>query len=349
MIGIRKEPVKPVIQISLIAALFLLCCDLHISAPEVKGPPDSLFEYLSGKAVLEILKNGNDFWFVSVTKSDSIPDPFTSDSLYDMQLSWWRDAGFDYCDLSLLHIGRLTADHHGRIYAACGSRIVRVQDPHTLTDFLIHTEPVSALAFDADEHVWIGGYNQGLCVRGDDDVVCFNTSDSMLPTNEIHDIVIDRSHVVWVALGVDYNGLLRMDGENRTFFRCSDLTGDRYHYFADLLLDKEDHLWVAWQSGCLTTTDGSDWIFSKPGIPGDCSKNILGLVTSDADGNILAVYMDRYLPQDDILSDIYCRSGDAWIRLAENVRGRIYDIELDNNRRLWIGTNRGICTLDISG
>jgi len=325
---------------------FFTNCDVDRMGLEEKERYDSQFDYLDGKTVLDIILNQYEFWFISVTESKIEPPPESSHLLCDMQLSLLKNSKFDYYDMSINHISNIIFDRDGLMYATSGCKVLKIENLQTHSTLYEHADFITSLAFDHDNNLWFGDYNNGIFIWDGKELKNFNSQNSSLQTNEIHDIVIYKNNTKWIALGIDYNGLLKIEDDKWQYFKCSDLIDDEYHYFSHLILDKNNNLWIGYK-GKFLIYNGIDWSFSEPFIYQDDRKEILSLLTSDIFGNIWVVYKDRYLPQEEVLSDIYFYDGDKWKKPVENFNGIVCDLELDENNQLWIGAYHGLFTYSL--
>jgi hypothetical protein len=151
---------------------------------------------------------------------------------------------------------------------------------YTTEDSGLPSNQVTALAFDAQEILWIGTDN-GLAQFDGVTWTVYTGKNSELPWGAAPALAFDAQGTLWV--GMLSGGVVQFDGTTWTVYttKNSKLPSNNVH---KLTIDVQGNLWVGTQKG-LATFDGETWTAYMPensGLPG----NWIWTLVSDTQGNI---------------------------------------------------------------
>ncbi len=137
---------------------------------------------------------------------------------------------------------------------------------------------VNALLIDNKNNIWFGNYSWneaagttsycGLYVYNRDSFTVYDTTNSGILYNSVHDILIDKSENVWVAHGEyipkwppnqakDFGGISMFDGKNWTTFDTTN-SALPHPWVNTLAMDSSGVLWIGTKKG-LVAKAGSEW------------------------------------------------------------------------------------------
>jgi len=216
----------------------------------------------------------------------------------------------------------------------------------------------AVLLDDPANQVWLGTGGEGISRlayagtvedKSDDTWTLFATDDPM-PADYVRAVLAEGDHV-WAAT---YDGLAVTNGISWTTYAHSDGLGSKYVY--DLVA--QDGLLWAGTAGALnafddggTPYDGSDdtWTAFRAGdgLSSDCVQNI----ALDGDGQKWVITCGHELNVLDDGGSPHDKSDDQWHTYTGTESldwGWVYDLTVDDEDHLWIGTNIGLFVLDFA-
>lgn len=156
--------------------------------------------------------------------------------------------------------------------------------------------------------------------------VNYRTNNSGITSNSLSKILVDKNNNKWI--GTSNKGLLKYDGRKWTPYDFDGFLSDAR--ITDLLIDKQDKLWVAYSTG-LVQLDGNSWKSLSNNLP----SNVVNALEQDNNGNIWIGTFDGLVKYDGTNFQVFNKSNSP---LTDN---NIQAITLLKNGSIAIGTARG--------
>lgn len=293
-------------------------------------------EFLSNKRVEEILLADNKLWVLSSTPQDFIS---ITAVVPDYQISFLNLENNEFLmNDQIPAVIDIALDNSDKVYLATYDKKILVLNndlSYELYFQILDTTYIKSIAFDQDNDLWISTNQTGLYEFSGADTINFNTSNSILSSNNIGSMLIDFESNVWL---VSCNDLLKID-HNLTIVNDNNLESFNNSSCAfHLSFDKNNSLWVSKWDGnnhlILRKKNNSQWNEVEPFLSG--SEYTIRFIESDREGNIWVAYSSY--PKDRLA---YYNSGlwnEILIELDEIV---IQDVEI-NGDEIIIGTSKGI-------
>jgi ligand-binding sensor domain-containing protein len=331
----------------IVLALFfsMISCEEHDDNPEIK-------KELPSGSILDIAfdRNGN-AWFVTYAIDEELmasqPLRCSLPLIYTLT-KFVRDRYFIVRD-PFEPILEILFDNQNALWALSYNKIF--SNDGASDEIFVNIEGTDAyfefLAVDTNDNIWAGGMNTGLFKISKGNIIHYETDISVLPSNSMTAIHIDRLNNIWIALS-DPTGIMKISGEDWTIYNIGDPEiSDRE--IRTLTTDNHKNLWIGTGRNddheSLILFDGNNWdkVFPEDGngniIYGDVQK-----LLSDTSGKIWMV-MDTYESSGTILISY---NGSGWNKATIiPVDAIISDIELDSQDRIWVATyNYGYYILD---
>ena len=211
----------------------------------------------------------------------------------------------------------------------CG--LARIKDEHE--DFLL-SQSLNCFAQTSDNAIWAGDFASGLYhLSAQGDSINFNTDNSLLPTNSINALYVDKQDVLWAALW-SKQGLLKIEDEEWTIFNASNSNLFAQNIWC-MAADWNNHLWVGMgfddASKSLMRYDGAHWLDASPLVDG---KAMIGtvrhLLATPNKLYVVSVFIDESTLS---LNRLLVYDGDEWEVLdLFPEEDMILDIEYDSSR-----------------
>jgi ligand-binding sensor domain-containing protein len=172
---------------------------------------------------------------------------------------------------------------------------------------LFPTQGAYHLAVDSTGNIWLATL-QGLQKWNGTTSILYDNSNSVLPTNEVYGLAIDKQDAVWVGLGFAdglRTGIVRILGDKWQYTPYSSISALASAEYASVeCVDKDNNLWVspfvAGIGSPLVRYDGTSWI---PDTTGRIVRDSSGTAwktssTSSANPSVLEVvnslaYLDQ--------------------------------------------------------
>ncbi len=178
-------------------------------------------------------------------------------------------------------------------------------------------------------------------MSGEEDFICFNTSNEKLTHNTVDAIARDKLGYVWI--GTNY-GLNRLDGYNTVNYLSdpTDSTTLSSNYINALYVDTSDELWIGTIGGGLNKYDRKSNSFIRIRA---CNANPIGLnisaITEDKSGNIwigtIGEGVNKYDKKTGLFKKFDLSKSDPYNRINSNV----VKLLCDKNGDIWVGLNQG--------
>ena len=198
----------------------------------------------------------------------------------------------------------------------------------TSEDSLFHFFAIEA---DSKGNVW-GGGRQGLIQWNGKNLVQYTVAQGML-SNQVTDIVIDRSDVLWIGTE---EGVTRFDGRSFTNFVLESGTGDRR--VSRVFLDRNQTLWVSTTNKIFKFDDSSSR-FEQIALPGFPENFTATAIVHDGHGNYWFGSRTGLVRYD----GKSCKHFNYENGMPND---RVFDMAIDPiTQDLWMGTNLGLLKL----
>jgi len=230
-------------------------------------------------------------------------------------------------------------DRAGDLWFATYRGGVSRYDGKTFTNFTekdgLKSNFVLTIYEDKKGNLWFGTY-KGVSKYNGTRFIDWNKTDP-LSGKIIRSIIEDNKGNIW--FGTDSSGIGRFDGNLYTRFSSED--GLTFNRINTLLVDTDDTLWIGTENG-LFHYDGQTFI----DISKTCGwkyKHIYAIL-QDAKGVLwIAAYGDgiiRFDPQNKCSSQL--------LACKQNINtNTAVSLVFDDEEKLWIGSEKGICCLDV--
>ncbi len=336
-----------------------------------------------------ILKDGDTFTHYTEDNSNLANDRVNSFRI-DNSNHVWCATGYDNVSVfegdffrvinDTYNVEDIEFDDEGNIWLGYGDDGLAIYDPVTYSQtsiLLSNSIPgntINAIASDDGGNKWIGTDN-GIAVY-DGSWQIYDTSNTLLGSNEIEDIVKDNSNNMWI--GTDDRGLAKFDGVNWTIYNMSnsDLPSN---YIEALDVDNAGNIWIGTSSdGLAKYSNGTfteyntinsdlpyDQIYDVRHINNSiyaCTRNGLGILNLASGNWTIYNTSNSGLPDDDVSAVAQDKEGrlwigtygggvvrvvgDTWINFNATNSGLVddyvYDIIVNNAGEIWIATSWGL-------
>lgn len=293
-------------------------------------------EFLSNKRIEEILLADNKLWVLSSTPQDFIS---ITAVVPDYQISFLNLENNEFLmNDQIPAVIDIALDNSDKVYLATYDKKILVLNndlSYELYFQMLDTTSIKSIAFDQDNDLWISTNKTGLYEFSGANTINYNTSNSILSSNNIGSMLIDFESNVWL---VSCNDLLKID-DNITIVNDNNLESfNNFSCAFHLSFDKNNSLWVSKWDGnnhlILRKKNNSQWNEVEPFLSG--SEYPIRFIESDREGNIWVAYSSY--PKDRLA---YYDSGlwnEILIELDEIV---IQDVEI-NGDEIIVGTSKGI-------
>lgn len=320
------------IRHSIIAVFGILC--ILTGSCEKRDYFVTFDEFLSNKDVVDILISNNRLWVLSSTRQDfisyraRIPD-------YQISLLYLENNEYLIND-QIPTIKYIAFDNNYKVYLVTHRKILLLNDDlsYELYFQIQDTTSIKSIAFEQSNDLWIATNNTGLYYYNGSDAVVFNTSNSVLNSNNIISVLTDSESNVWVNT---CNELFEID-ENKTFRMDTDFSTINNSSCAfDLSVDKNNTFWVSKWDGnkhrIYKKEINSQWVEVESF---ETDNRPIKFIKPDSKGNIWIAY--SLYPKDRLA---YYDSG-MWNEIQFSLDEiNIRDVEIVGDE-IFVGTTKGI-------
>lgn len=186
---------------------------------------------------------------------------------------------------------------------------------------------VYSISFDSSGRVWAGTMYEGLFRYDGVKWDTFTTQNSILPSNIIVTVKVDKNNVKWIGTN---RGLVKIEGEQWMVYNTqnSPLPGNT---IGSIVVDGENNKWFGTENG-VVKYDGTNWvIYNTTNSP--LPDNIILSLELDKSGNLWIGTWNGGLAKFD---------GNNWIIFNKDnsplPSNRIRSLRVDKNNVIWIGT-----------
>jgi len=204
---------------------------------------------------------------------------------------------------------------------------------------------ISSMDTDNVGDLWIGTFDMGVFKYDGTNVVNYNTSNSLLPSDQVYDVKKDRNGNIWIAMADEFSykgGIAKFDGSNWQIFTTqnSKLTNNNVHSITE---DKKGNIWFGADSLILYKFDGTNWY--RYDLSNQITSNWISKLAVDSTGNIWA--------------GLGYNAGERGLIKFDGTNITRYDqaegfpsnrdvtsIKVDKNNNLWIGSWDGLIKLN---
>ena len=174
-------------------------------------------------------------------------------------------------------------------------------------------------------------------IRASDPFVRVYRDSDGLPQNTVHALALDASGYLWAGT---QDGLARYDG--RAWRRESPPAVNGALFVRDLLAAADGALWVATQAhGLLLYSDGV-WR-EVPAVPAELVRQRINALAETGAGSARTLWVGTHD------RGLFAYSASGWRRIDEAQglpSSRVWSLAPDGASRLWIGTQRGVASVD---
>lgn len=217
------------------------------------------------------------------------------------------------------------------LFALCFTLAVTAQTPSWIIYGAVPTgyQQTKCSALDDSLNVWIANFGGGLSkMNQSGSYVTYNTSNSLIPSNNTNWVTLDTAGNTWVATS---SGAAKFDGTTWTTYNNGNgLPGNN---ITCITVDDYNNKWFGIKFNGLTKYDGTTfttWKTSTTGFP----NNNVNCVALDADDN---VWVGTY-------GGLGKFDGTTWTTYTQGVAAtdQVYSIVIQNDSTMWIGTGGGL-------
>jgi hypothetical protein len=240
----------------------------------------ALQELLANWRVTEVRVRGDEIWFnLAALCTDCQLPPYSSRIPLTYKLVVLSNKGIKSFVLGGENgLRALTVDSQQRVFAIkfgpdVDEGVVELSSLTSGTQFLqdipllFPTQGALDLAIDSESNLWLVTL-QGLQKWNGTNSILYDTSNSALPTSEVHGLAIDKHDAKWVGLGLangKATGLMKILGDNWQYIPYSSISALASADYASVeCVDKDNNLWVSpsnWGNGpSMVRYDGTNWI-----------------------------------------------------------------------------------------
>jgi hypothetical protein len=231
---------------------------------------DPIFSEDSDKRLMTFALNGdNQFYFVS-QEIDKETEVSMYSSHLPMKYNLFRqidtNSNFELIDDDFLYTEDIKFDSNNKMLIRNHRGIYQINDNEYLK---LLDEPINASDIDSKDIIWAGGYNSGLIrIDANGEITKYTDSTSILPTNGVNYIFIDKFDVIWIALW-NNQGILKIDKQDWQLFNStnSNLTSQNILVINS---DKDNNMWIGTgrddNSLSVMRFNGTGWENMSPNI-----------------------------------------------------------------------------------
>jgi len=142
-----------------------------------------------------------------------------------------------------------------------------------LPEPLFFTQIAYKLAIDSDGSIWVVS-DLGLQKWDGTTAIVYDSTNSVMPTTEVHGLAIDKQGAKWVGLGLGSDsqptGIMKIHGDNWQYIPYSSISVLAAADYATVeCVDKDNNLWVSPFNGGsgppMVRYDGTNWIAEDAG------------------------------------------------------------------------------------
>ncbi|MCX8056910.1 MAG: hypothetical protein N3F03_04795 [Ignavibacteria bacterium] len=198
----------------------------------------------------------------------------------------------------------------------------------------LNSKRILSLAKSSEEKIFVGT-DSGLFVFQGNRLVDYLSVDNVLPSNEIHSILVSRSGEIWIGTE---NGLVKYADENFLVLRTGN--GLANNFVTSLSEDKDGRIWIGTKKGISSFKNGRFNNF-YPKIDGYNVDEILDVIPVRADEIWAATSRGIFIIKNGVeFSSLTSSDG----LLSDYVT----DLEYDSQSGIvYIGTNSGLTTIEL--
>ena len=346
-----------ILKIMILASMTFITCGRDFNPFNTSQNEQGIIQLIKSTDCSEQLNtniyNGNitidrlgQIWYSTSFCDTSVEIPPESD-IYCKGL--WKICKFNgnnYCTIfdSLdIEINEIQLDNNDNIWALNSKQIIKIDTKNRL--YIIYDNSkneglFNSIAIDNENNIWVGGLNIGLLKIKNSSIMKYTSQNSILPTNSITKILIDKNNIKWIALW-DLKGIIRIDNNNWTNYNSNNSNITSQNIW-DLSKDSHGNLWIGtgWIDSTITLMKFDGIKFSIENPKDKNGNTILGTVRNIATDNTGLVYVisEETKQLSSYSSTLSVYDGSAWADIFIKYGVEIItDIECFNNQ-LWAST-----------
>ena len=239
----------------------------------------ALQQLLAGWGVSDVLVRGDEIWFNLSAPCPECPvDPARNSLPQKCKLVVASNGIIRAFPLGEDGFVALTMDSQQRVFADefgpdVANGVVGLSGLssglQSLSDIrpLFFTQVAYKLAIDSDGSIWVVS-DLGLQKWDGTTAIVYDSTNSVMPTTEVHGLAIDKQGAKWVGLGLGSDsqptGIMKIRGDNWQYIPYSSISVLAAADYATVeCVDKDNNLWVSpsnWGSGPpMVRYDGTSW------------------------------------------------------------------------------------------
>ena len=236
-----------------------------------------------------------------------------------------------------------------------GTRRLHEDTPPKLNQSL-NGKNITDITQDGFNNYWISTFREGVFFFDPhtEDLIHYDSVNSLLPSDECRQVLVDRSQVLWIGTHDDgctfadlsqkrFHGL-RFDINNQ-----EDLAAREKPIFAmSILKDSQNRLWIGTEGDGLLYRDTNSGQFSRPVVTDGSSfitSSISALIESSSGHIWIGSWSGLYVAHSNELVQNPIRVQP--VSNEDFFENSVYSIVEDENLNLWIGTRKGMYRLSV--
>lgn len=234
----------------------------------------------------------------------------------------------------------ITLDKDGLIWTSTANKDLKSWDGSNWTTY--HNEDLGwysdPIFIDHNGIKWLNPtaiVSPSLLSFNDTNWTKFTTANSGLPSTNIYCMTGDGQNLI---IGTGNSGLVYFDGIDWTVYNTAN-SGLTSNTIYKIEFDDDDTLWIATKNGDIITFKDSVWNVHHSEVIDSLDAIILDM-DFDSKGNLWVVISNRIFKYDMQTWEEYNNTNSL---LPEH---SYYELEIDSNDKVWIGTEFGIFTYD---
>jgi ligand-binding sensor domain-containing protein/serine phosphatase RsbU (regulator of sigma subunit) len=224
-----------------------------------------------------------------------------------------------------------------------GNKFVHYTKEHGL-----FTDAISTIMEDRQGNIWIGTHDHGAVKFDGNKFTRYNTEQGLLD-NAVRYMANDKKGNIWIATA---RGLNKWTEGSVTFF--TDSNGLSNINIKNLMVDRNDNLWIGTVGGGLNKYDGK--YMMKLSKEEGLSNKIVRSVIEDKEWNVRSGYTGVWVSTDDGINHVIVKNGSSSIKdvqiiaygRQDGLRGEDFTSNsgfMDSKGRAWWGSVKGLTSL----
>ena len=276
--------------------------------------------------------------------------------------------GFDFIPLTVFE------DKEGNIWVGTsGKGLVKF----TNKEFLyltkkesLHSDAILSICEDENQNIWLGSYGEGICKMKNNQITSYNARYSNIPDNNIWASYLGRENNLWFGTS---DGLVKYkDNKFKIFTTENGLPANKIQSFYQ---ENSDVLWIGTREGVATykedsfsildsfpfrfvrsistTQNGIYWFGTSNGLISYDGFSVTQIQDSSVfENTVYAIQSYGNKLWIGTVNGLIYYNGEKYSKFNftsdNNLQSAVNFLLIDSDNFLWIGTNRGVFTLDLT-